>query len=294
MSHRCFLLAISSQKVDAKLETKFTSPFRVLVMSKVTGGKRKSPSKNVKKTVKKKKIDTPKNQHYNDEQDSMWEVECIVDKTYDDSDKLFYKVHWRGWPDEMDTWELAENLSGCKDLIKKFEKDKRNTGLYSVEKILGKRTNNNGTTEYRVKWLGYSEHSSTWEPEENILDKKLIENFDNEKEVDAIDMLYDADLVQLYSHKEYFLGIYSITKSTNQISVINIINRTSRNSRYNKRIAILITMGYYSSFTTIWNNRMGYFSTRRRRTSSKMQNNQRHNKINEKNYSKSKSSNRNG
>ena len=33
--------------------------------------------------------------------------------------------------------------------------------------------------QYKVKWLGYPEDQSTWEPEENILDKRLIEHFEH-------------------------------------------------------------------------------------------------------------------
>ena len=36
-----------------------------------------------------------------------------------------------------------------------------------------------GKMQYKVKWLGYPEDQSTWEPEENILDKSLIEYFEH-------------------------------------------------------------------------------------------------------------------
>merc|ERR1739846_292983 len=35
-----------------------------------------------------------------------------------------------------------------------------------------------GKTEYLVKWKGWGPKYSTWEPEENILDGRLIEQFD--------------------------------------------------------------------------------------------------------------------
>ena len=34
-----------------------------------------------------------------------------------------------------------------------------------------------GKTEYLVKWKGWSPRYSTWEPEENILDPRLIQQF---------------------------------------------------------------------------------------------------------------------
>ena len=49
--------------------------------------------------------------------------------------------------------------------------------IFAAEKILKKRKRK-GKMQYKVKWLGYPEDQSTWEPEDNILDKRLIENFE--------------------------------------------------------------------------------------------------------------------
>ena len=38
-----------------------------------------------------------------------------------------------------------------------------------------------GKTEYLVKWKGWSPRDSTWEPEENILDHRLIQQFTQRK-----------------------------------------------------------------------------------------------------------------
>ena len=48
--------------------------------------------------------------------------------------------------------------------------------VYAAEKILKSRKRN-GTTQYLVKWVGYPEAQSTWEPETNILDQHLLEQF---------------------------------------------------------------------------------------------------------------------
>ena len=41
---------------------------------------------------------------------------------------------------------------------------------YTIETLLSKRVNTNGTNEYLVKWEGYGPEFSTWEPESNLLD----------------------------------------------------------------------------------------------------------------------------
>ena len=34
--------------------------------------------------------------------------------------KGLYRVHWKGWTDDDDTWETMENLTDCKDMLKEF------------------------------------------------------------------------------------------------------------------------------------------------------------------------------
>ena len=34
--------------------------------------------------------------------------------------KGLYRVHWKGWSDDDDTWETMENLTDCKDMLKEF------------------------------------------------------------------------------------------------------------------------------------------------------------------------------
>ena len=56
--------------------------------------------------------------------------------------------------------------------------------IYVVEKILNKRILDNGEIEYYLKWFGYDEIDSTWEPEENVFCKDLIDLY--EKKVNIV------------------------------------------------------------------------------------------------------------
>ncbi|XP_037044918.1 polycomb group protein Pc-like [Bradysia coprophila] len=50
-------------------------------------------------------------------------------------------------------------------------------GVYAAEKIIQKRIRK-GKVEYRVKWQDWTPRYNTWEPEENILDTRLIQMFE--------------------------------------------------------------------------------------------------------------------
>ncbi|KAH8379490.1 hypothetical protein KR009_005289 [Drosophila setifemur] len=49
--------------------------------------------------------------------------------------------------------------------------------VYAAEKIIQKRVRK-GIVEYRVKWKGWNQRYNTWEPEVNILDRRLIDIFE--------------------------------------------------------------------------------------------------------------------
>ncbi len=53
--------------------------------------------------------------------------------------------------------------------------------VFAAEKISKKRLRK-GKVEYLVKWQGWGPKYSTWEPEENILDARLIEQFKEKQE----------------------------------------------------------------------------------------------------------------
>ena len=56
---------------------------------------------------------------------------------------------------------------------------------YEVEKILDKRVNKSGFTEYLVKWRSYEDpEENTWEPVDNLGDaEKAIKVFEKEQEI---------------------------------------------------------------------------------------------------------------
>ncbi|XP_037952464.1 heterochromatin protein 1-like [Teleopsis dalmanni] len=49
--------------------------------------------------------------------------------------------------------------------------------VYVVESICGKRVSN-GTIEYQLKWLGFSDGDNTWEPINNLDCKDLIQKYE--------------------------------------------------------------------------------------------------------------------
>ncbi|KAL0272678.1 UNVERIFIED_CONTAM: hypothetical protein PYX00_005555 [Menopon gallinae] len=55
--------------------------------------------------------------------------------------------------------------------------------VYAAERIMKKRIRR-GKVEYFVKWKGWSQRHSTWEPEENILDSRLIDIFEQSQRSD--------------------------------------------------------------------------------------------------------------
>ena len=59
-----------------------------------------------------------------------------------------------------------------------------NQTIFAAEKFL-KRRKRKGKVQYKVKRLNYPVSQSTWEPEENILDTRLIQNFERSDELRA-------------------------------------------------------------------------------------------------------------
>lgn len=74
---------------------------------------------------------------------------------------------------------MSTNKSDADLLRREKEMELSSVGdrVYAAECILKQRSKK-GKTEYLVKWKDYSPRHNTWEPEENILDERLIQAFE--------------------------------------------------------------------------------------------------------------------
>ena len=53
--------------------------------------------------------------------------------------------------------------------------------IYEVEKVLDMRTTADGKREFLIKWTGWGPSWNNWEPENHILDKRLLRKFNKKK-----------------------------------------------------------------------------------------------------------------
>ena len=63
--------------------------------------------------------------------------------------------------------------------------DEGDDQVFAAEAITKKRLRK-GRTEYLVKWKGWSPKYNTWEPEENILDPRLIQQYERKLVLQAM------------------------------------------------------------------------------------------------------------
>jgi len=74
--------------------------------------------------------------------------------------------------------------------------------IYEVEKVLAVRHGEGGKREFLLKWKGWGHAWNNWEPEEHILDTRMLQKFNKSKKRPAID---DApvvdDLITVHSKR---------------------------------------------------------------------------------------------
>lgn len=54
-------------------------------------------------------------------------------------------------------------------------------GIYEVETVLNVRETVNGKREFLIKWKGWGPSWNNWEPEENVLDRRMLRKFNQKK-----------------------------------------------------------------------------------------------------------------
>lgn len=119
-----------------------------------------------KKRDKKKKSKKPKGP-------AEYEVERIIDDRTDRGITV-YRIRWKGYNADQDTWEPAASLT-CDNLVEKYWA-KKSKVEYEVERICGHKIEGNQSF-YLVKWKGYNASENTWEPEKTVNCPELINEY---------------------------------------------------------------------------------------------------------------------
>lgn len=61
--------------------------------------------------------------------DDTFEVDCILDKKIlrgeNMKNRLFYLVRWKNYNELEDTWEPSSHLSGCRELVREFNENRK-------------------------------------------------------------------------------------------------------------------------------------------------------------------------
>jgi hypothetical protein len=76
--------------------------------------------------------------------------------------------------------------------------------VYEVDKVTDMRVVENGKREFLIKWKGWGPKWNNWEPEENILDRRMIRKFDRKRKVDHFPLaepLVDVDDFSMQSKR---------------------------------------------------------------------------------------------
>jgi len=153
-------------------------------VQKTMGGERRRPRNNERSDV-----DEDESSDSEDSEEEIapgeWEVEAILDWGLDDHGKVRYEVKWKGWGGDH-TWEPAENLKNCKELLKEFRKKKLQEDTLQTEMkltnlhlILRKLTSDQGDLGVLLKLCGVLDkdapESGKWDAEWRDGEGKLLQ-----------------------------------------------------------------------------------------------------------------------
>jgi hypothetical protein len=74
--------------------------------------------------------------------------------------------------------------------------------IYEVETVLAMRQTENGKREFLIKWKGWGPTWNNWEPEEHILDRRMLRKFNKRAAVDTSPIaMNDSDSIALQSKR---------------------------------------------------------------------------------------------
>lgn len=83
---------------------------------------------------------------------------------------------------------IMQEYASRKQMMRNKETYENDIGIYKVSKLVDKRVNADNVIEYLVRWDGYTEKDDTWEAKNRILDKKLIEEYENNIKLNLDDL----------------------------------------------------------------------------------------------------------
>lgn len=71
--------------------------------------------------------------------------------------------------------DSESSIAKAKTQIKheKSENSQNLKGFYLIEKILGKKIDEDGEIKYKIKWMNFPQNQCTWEPISNLLDPEF-------------------------------------------------------------------------------------------------------------------------
>ena len=169
---------MDSQSTDSEASST-SSHFEPVPTKKSTETTSKKSTVSKPKSGKKPVISDSENESSN-EIEKEKEFEKFVSQACSQSGSTLEKSKEDNLPlQEKRSEKKSEKKSGRKR--KKSETTWEDGQVFTAETILGKRIAKGGKygIEYLVKWHGYTHEHNTWEPEENILDQGLIDEFDS-------------------------------------------------------------------------------------------------------------------